>query len=189
MNLCAFTCDYRWCSRHDSEREIDCRTLVRPDGNNLKSPSSRFAEGVLAGCVELAGESPALAIAGDPGSRLPASSEISPLKRSVKSTSMTVRLSGGERSRGPSHKRTLQPRDIGPRKGGDGRADHFTAKATDCICNSGWMQDTPGVWRRARDESSTRNRRGPHRREIVGDGEVVCDERLGGILKHYRRAA
>ena len=24
---------------------------------------------------------------------------------------------------------------------------------------------------------------------VVGDGDVVCDERLGGVLKHYRRAA
>ncbi len=24
---------------------------------------------------------------------------------------------------------------------------------------------------------------------VVGDGEVVCDERLGGLLKCYRRAA
>jgi hypothetical protein len=27
------------------------------------------------------------------------------------------------------------------------------------------------------------------RRASVGDGEVVCDERLGGLLKCYRRAA
>ena len=26
-------------------------------------------------------------------------------------------------------------------------------------------------------------------REVVGVGEVVCNERLGGILNHYRRAA
>ena len=27
------------------------------------------------------------------------------------------------------------------------------------------------------------------RSDVVGDGEVVCDERLGGLLKCYRRAA
>lgn len=27
------------------------------------------------------------------------------------------------------------------------------------------------------------------RRDTVGEGEVVCDERLGGLLKRYRRAA
>ena len=130
------------------------------------------SEGPLARCVELAGVGPVLVIAGEPGSRLPASSEISPLKRTVESPSMAVWPSGAERSCGPSLKRTLQPRESSPRKGGVGRAGHFTAKATDCIRRSGGMQDAPGVGRRARSDSSTRNRRGPRWLPTLGEGDA-----------------
>ena len=144
--------------------------MVRPDENGSPPLQSGEAGGPFPGCIELAGVSPVLVIAGEPGSRLPASGEIPPLKRSVESPSQAIRLVGGERSRGPSSERTLQPRDIGPRKGGDGRAGHVAAKATDCIRESGAMQDAPGVRRRARGDSSMRNRRGPHRRPPSGEG-------------------
>ena len=144
--------------------------MVRPDVNQFRASRSGKARDRFAGRVELAGESPALVIAGEPGSRLPASGEIPALKRSVESPSTAVRSSGGEQNCGPSLKRTLQPRDIGPRKGGVGRADHVTAKATDCIRRSGGMQDTPGVGRRARSDSSTGNRRGPRWRPTLGEG-------------------
>ena len=144
--------------------------MVRPDANDRRVPGLRGRGGWFACCVELAGVSPVLVIAGEPGSRLPASGEIPALKRSVESPSAAVRSSGGEQSCGPSLKRTLQPRDIGPRKGGEGRADHVAAKATDCIQRSGGMQDTPGVGRRARSDSSTRNRRGPRWLPTSGEG-------------------
>lgn len=143
---------------------------MRPDVYRSPASPPGKAAGLSARCVELAGASPALVIAGAPGSRLPSSCEITPVKRSVESPSEAIRPPGGKQSRGPSHKRTLQPRDSSPRKGGDGRADHVTAKAADCIWNSGWMQDTPGVRRRARDESSPRNRRGPHWLPTLGEG-------------------
>jgi len=146
--------------------------MVRPDANDPRVPRWGTSEGPLARCVELAGVSPALVIAGEPGSRLPTSGEIPPLKRSVESPSMAVWPSGGEQSCGPSLKRTLQPRDISPRKGGVGRAAHFTAKATDCIRSSGGMQGTPGVGRRARSDSSTRNRRGPRWLPTSGEGDT-----------------
>ena len=92
--------------------------MVRPDANGSWPSRRRAGEDPLARCVELAGASPALVIAGEPGSRLPGSGEIPALKRSVESPSVAVRLPGGEQSCGPSLKRTLQPRDIGPRKGG-----------------------------------------------------------------------
>ena len=143
--------------------------MVRPDANSI--PVSRWGAGIgLACCVELAGGSPALVIAGEPGSRLPPSGEIPPVKRSVESPSVAVRPPSGEQSCGPSLKRTLQPREIGPRKGGVGRAGHVAAKATDCIGRSGAMQDTPGVRRRARSDSSTRNWRGPRRLPTSGEG-------------------
>ena len=51
-----------------------------------------------------------------------------------------------------------------------GRAAHVTAKATDCIRETGGMQDAPGVWRRARRHSLIRNRRDPSRRPTSGEG-------------------
>lgn len=119
---------------------------------------------------ELAGGSPALVIAGEPGSRLRASGEIPPSERSVESPSSAIWLAGGEQSCGPRIKRTLQPRERSPRKGGEGRAGHVAAKATDCAGSSGEAQDTPGVRRRARSDSSSRNRRGPHRLPTLGEG-------------------
>jgi len=144
--------------------------MVRPDANQLRASRTGSTRIVFACRVELAGVSPAQVIAGEPGSRLPASGEIPALKRSVESPSSAVWPTGGEQSCGPSLKRTLQPRDIGPRKGGVGRAGHFTAKATDCIRRSGGMQDAPGVRRRARSDSSTGNRRGPRWLPTSGEG-------------------
>jgi len=146
--------------------------VVRPDVFSPRVLRWRAAGGLSARCVELAGESPVLVIAGEPGSRPRAAREISPSERGVESPSSCVRSSGGEQSCGPSLKRTLQPRDISPRKGGEGRADHVTAKATDCDRRSGGSQDPPGVRRRARSESSARNRRDPRWRPTLGEGDA-----------------
>lgn len=146
--------------------------MVRPDANDPALPARGVAVGSCAGCVGLAGESPAAVIAGEPCSRLQPTGEIPPAKRSIESPSAAIWPSGGEQSCGPSLKRTLQPREIGPRKGGVGRAGHFAAKATDCIRRSGGMQDAPGVWRRARSDSPTRNRRGPPRRLTSSEGDA-----------------
>lgn len=146
--------------------------MVRPDASGLRAPGRVRDEARLAGRAELAGESPVLVIAGEPGSRLQRPGEIPVAERSVESPSAAVRPPGGEPSCGPSVKRTLQPRDISPRKGGVGRAGHVAAKATDCIWKSGWMQDAPGVWRRARNDSSARNRRGPTRQLTSSEGDA-----------------
>jgi hypothetical protein len=145
---------------------------VRPDGNGLRPRLCRRGSGRCAGRVELAGGSPVLVIAGEPGSRPQAWREISASERGVESPSSAVGSVGGEQSCGPRMKRTLQPRDISPRKGGEGRAGHFAAKATDCAGRSGEAQDPPGVWRRARSDSSSRNRRGPTRRLTSSAGDA-----------------
>ncbi|QDU68046.1 hypothetical protein Pla86_31370 [Planctomycetes bacterium Pla86] len=146
--------------------------MVRPDANSLPVPRRGTGEGWLAGRDELAGGSPALVVAGEPGSRLRASGEIPPSERSVESPTVGVGLPCGEQGCGPSHKRTLQPRERSPRKGGVGRAGHVTAKATDCAQESGAAQDTPGVRRRARSDSSSRNRRDPNRRLTSSAGDA-----------------
>ena len=144
--------------------------MVCPDARRISDPRSGELEVRLACRVEPAGESPALVIAGEPGSRLQPPGEIPSAERSVESPAGTVRFPGGKQRCGPSMKRTLQPRDISPRKGGVGRAGHVAAKATDCIRRSGGMQDAPGVWRRARTEGLARNRRGPTRRLTSSEG-------------------
>lgn len=144
--------------------------MVCPDASRSREPLSG-ARGIALACrAEPAGESPALVIAGEPGSRLQPTGEIPWAERSVESPSAAVRRPGGEQRCGPSIKRTLQPRERSPRKGGVGRAGHFAAKATDWIRSSGGMQDAPGVGRRARTEGSIRNRRGPTRRLTSSEG-------------------
>ena len=144
--------------------------MVRPDANDRSTTPWVAGPTSLAGRDELAGGSPALVIAGEPGSRPQPSGEILAAERGVESPTVAVRSPGGEQSCGPRIKRTLQPRERSPRKGGDGRADHVAAKATDCAQDSGAAQDTPGVWRRARSDSSSRNRRGPNRLPTLGEG-------------------
>jgi hypothetical protein len=145
--------------------------VVCPDANRSPAPCGVSWDG-FARCVELAGASPALVIAGEPGSRLQPPGEIPSAERSVESPSAAVRPSGGKQSCGPSFKRTLQPRERSPRKGGARRAGHVAAKATDCVCSSGETQDAPGVRRRARNDSSTRNRRGPTRLLTSSEGDA-----------------
>lgn len=144
--------------------------MVRPDANDSAAPRLGASDHRLARRVELAGASPARVSAGAPGSRLPSAGEIPTTKRSVKSPTAAVRPTRGEQACGPSIKRTLQPREMSPRKGGVGRAGHFAAKATDCVRSTGGTQDTPGVWRRARRHSSTRNRRDPRWLPTSGEG-------------------
>jgi hypothetical protein len=69
-------------------------------------------------CIELAGARPVAVSAGAPRSRPRAARETEPSERGVKSPSLAVRLAGGEQVGRPSIKRTLQPREIGTRKGG-----------------------------------------------------------------------
>jgi len=53
-----------------------------------------------------------------------------------------------------------------------GRADHVAAKATDCTCVTGGVQDALGVWEGARGEGLVGNRRGPTLRRTSGEGDV-----------------
>ena len=118
-------------------------------------------------CVGLAGGSPAAVSTGAPRSRPRVWGEIPRPERGVKSPQGAVWHLGGEQGDGPSIKRTLQPREIGAERR-DGRADHVAAKATDCTCKTGWVQDVLGVWGRARHDSPSRNRRDPTRQPTSG---------------------
>ncbi len=139
------------------------RSMVCPDANR----SEARAEVGGASRVGLAGESPAAVIAGEPRSRLQPSGEIPAAERSVESPvrgrTVTIEPGRGKRSCGPSMKRTLQPRDIGPRKGGMAEPVISRRRQQTAPERSGGVQDVPGVGRRARSDSPTRNRRGPTR--------------------------
>ena len=107
--------------------------------------------------------------AGAPRSRLRASGEIQPSKRSVESRRVGVCPSKRKRNRGPKVDEPLQLREIGTERRG-GRADHVPAKATDCARVTGGAQDTLGVREGARGEGLVRNRRGPTQQPASGEG-------------------
>ena len=138
--------------------------MVRPEG--------RASEPELAGavpcCVGLAGASPAAVSAGAPRSRSRARGEIPSSERDVEGPQGAVRLSGGEQDCGPSMKRTLQPRDIEARKGGMAEPIMSRRRQQTAPGRAGGVQDVPGVWRRARGDSPTRNRRDPTRPPTSG---------------------
>ena len=145
-------------------------------------PEAKPAPGSLGGlfwvggacCVGLAGESPAAVSAGAPRSRLQPSGENPPVERSVESPSwertVTIEPRGGEPSDGPSLKRTLQPREISPRKGGTAEPVISRRRQQTAPGSTGGVQDVPGVGRRARSDSPTRNRRAPTRRSPSDEG-------------------
>src|SRR5438093_1287646 len=121
-------------------------------------------------CVVLAGESPAAVSAGAPRSRARTDGEIRRSERAVKSPQGIERSPGGEQRRGPSVKRTLQPREIGPRKGGVAEPVMSRRRQQTASGRTGGMQDAPGVGRKARVDSTARNRRGPTRRLTSSEG-------------------
>ena len=135
-------------------------------------------------CIGLTGASPVAVSAEAPRSRPRARQEIVSSEWGVKSPRLVVRLVGGEQVRRPSIKRTLQPRDIGTRKGVVveplmSRPRQQTAP----VNRFGAVQDRRGVWRRACGHSSIRNRRDPSRRLTSSEGDpykpMVKEDRAG----------
>ena len=120
--------------------------------------------------VVLAGGSPAAVSAGAPRSRVRANGEIRASERTVESPQGVEGPLGGEQRRGPSIKRTLQPRERSPRKGGVAEPIISRRRQQTASARTGGMQDAPGVGRRARADSTARNRRGPTRRLTSSEG-------------------
>jgi hypothetical protein len=120
-------------------------------------------------CIELAGASPAAVSAGAPRSRPRASRETAPSEWGVKSPRDAVRFHGGEQVGRPSMMRTLQPREIGNRKAGSAEP-LMSRRRPQTAARTGARQDARGVWRRACQHSSIRNRRDPTRRPTSGAG-------------------
>jgi hypothetical protein len=123
-------------------------------------------------CIELAGASPVAVSAEAPCSRPRARQEIASPEWGVKSPWSVIWPVGGKQVRRPSIKRTLQPRDIGTRKGVVveplmSRPRQQTAP----VNRFGAVQDRRGVWRRACGDSSLRNRRDPSRLLTSSEGD------------------
>ena len=142
--------------------------MVCPDATSKPIPFSERGL-VVACCVGLAGGSPAVVSAGAPRSRLHPEGEIPRDERSVESPSGGVLPLGGEQSRRPSVKRTLQPREMSRRKAG-WPSRSCRGEGNRLHRQTGRMQDAPGVRRRACGDSPTRNRRGPPRPPTSGKG-------------------
>jgi len=121
-------------------------------------------------CVVLAGESPVAVSAGAPRSRVRAGGEIRRPERTVESLPEAAGPLGRRQRRGPSIKRTLQPREMGPRKGGMAEPIMSRRRQQTASARAGGMQDVPGVRRRARVERTTRNRRDPTWRLTSSEG-------------------
>jgi hypothetical protein len=133
--------------------------MERPDGTRSRGRGPS--------CDGLAGGSPAAVIAGEPRSRLWARGEILLSECSVKSPPVAARLPRGEQVRGPSIKRALQPREIRTRKRGSAEP-LMSRRRQQTAPETGSAQDALGVWRTARGDSSSRNRRDPPRRPASG---------------------
>jgi hypothetical protein len=126
--------------------------MVRPESHN-----------------ELTGASPVAVSADAPRSRPRAWEEIPLSEWGVKSPPVVVRRPGGRQIRRPSTKRTLQPREIGTRKGG--LAEPLMSRRRQQTPREiGAWEDTRGVERKACGHRSRWNRRDPSRQPTLGKG-------------------
>ena len=122
-------------------------------------------------CTRPAGVSPvAVSTPGAPRSRLRASGEIRPSKRSVESRERGERPVQRKQSCGPNESESLQPREIKTRKVGRPSRSCRGEGNRLRMAESGDPQDTPGVREGARSEGLVRNRRDPTWRPTSGEG-------------------
>ena len=109
-------------------------------------------------CSGLAGASPARVIAGEPGSR-PQRPGVIPVRQAGRQKPLRR-----EQGRGPQlHVNVAASSHYQPKGAQEGRAAHFTAKATDSVPAPERTLDLLGVETAARDHRAERNRRDPTR--------------------------
>src|SRR5271170_956877 len=131
--------------------------MVRPE-DDRPSPWSSCRVG-------LAGESPASVSAGAPSSRLREGGEILWPERSVESRPRAIWFSGRKQSRGPNANKPYSVNPAASReknpKGEVAEPLMSRRRQQTAPGSAGGAQDASGVGGRARDDSSTRNRRDP----------------------------
>jgi len=116
-----------------------------------------------ASCADLAGESPARVIAGEPGSRPHLAGETL-----VGRAGRQKPLLAGAKKRAATLVNATASSDYQPKGVQEGRAAHVTAKATDSMPVPERMLDFLGVRAAARFDRDSRNRRDPTRQPTSG---------------------
>lgn len=140
--------------------------MVRPD--------EIAGRGAISGCIGLAGESPVRVIAGEPGSRLPATAEMPPTEAQRRKPHSRRKQAGGPQRIVNAEQASSDDQPKGVR---EGRAGHFAAKAADIALDPERAMDLSGVVAAARLHRSMRNRRDPSRRLTSSTAAVISAER------------
>jgi RNA-directed DNA polymerase len=136
--------------------------MVRREGK-AEEQASASAEAESC-CASPAGESPVRVIAGEPGSRPAPEAERLTGEAWCQKPSET-QVSGGKQQRGPQHQ--VKPAASSESQS-ESRAQHFGAKATPSVRESGWTEGLGGVWGAARAEGEVRNTRDPSAQPTSG---------------------
>src|SRR5439155_26878877 len=124
--------------------------MVRPD--------VIAGSGAIAGCIDLAGASPVRVIAGEPGSRLPATAEMTSVEAQRRKPHSRRKQAGGPQYEVNAEQASSDSQPKGVR---EGRARHAGAKATDTALEPERAMDLSGVLAAARLHRSMWNRRDP----------------------------
>src|SRR5438270_2085690 len=130
--------------------------------------------GAITGCIDLAGESPVRVIAGEPGSRLPATAEMASTEAQRRKPHSRRKQAGGPQRivNAEQASSDLQPKGVR-----EGRAGHFAAKAIDSALDPERALDLSGVVAAARQQRSMWNRRDPSRRLTSSKSVAISAER------------
>ena len=140
--------------------------MVRPD--------VVAGSGAITGCIDLAGASPVRVIAGEPGSRLPATAEMASAEAQRRKPHSRRKQADGPQRAVNAEQASSEYQPKGVR---EGRAGHFAAKATDNALDPERAMDLSGVVAAARLYRSMWNRRGPSRRLTSSTAVAISAER------------
>ncbi len=140
--------------------------MVRPD--------VIAGSGAITGCIDLAGASPVRVIAGEPGSRLPATAEMTSAEAQRRKPHLRRKQAGGPQRAVNAEEASS---DYQPKGVREGRAGHFAAKATDSALNPDCVLDLSGVVAAARPHRSMWNGRDPSRRPTSSTAAAISAER------------
>jgi hypothetical protein len=151
--------------------------MVRPDAERILAGDR---EKPSCSCTDLAGESPVLVIAGEPGSRLPTAGE-TPLDEAQRRKP----TGSGEQVCGPQRAVNAEQASSDPQPKGawESRAGHVAAKAKDSALDPERALALPGVVAAARTHREARNRRGPSRRSTSDEATRISAEREGASCR------
>jgi hypothetical protein len=144
-------------------------SMVRPD-ETVRAAKPRVE---VSGCIDLAGESPVRVIAGEPGSRLPATVERPSAEAQRRKPHSRRKQAGGpQRVNAEQASSEYQPKGVR-----EGRAGHATAKAKDIALDPERAVALSGVLAAARQQRSMWNRRGPTRQLTSSTADAISAER------------